>query len=291
MSGNPWYKRYPKDFFNGTTKLTFEQKGAYTLCLDLMYQDGGPIPDDPKWISRQLGCSMQLWRKLRQALIDHGKFTLTDDGRLANGRATYEMHMSRAATTAQTDRGKFGGRPKGHAETPSTSHSQQPSSAQEPAEKSQQSSNKLPTKLLLSEDNSSDINELGFTEEKPTQRLRDSESLLLPLPESVSARPREVEEVVLEAWKKTGLPCPRKMTGSRRKKLAARVKEHGLNGVLEAISAIGSSKFCHGQGAHEGWKASIDFLLNEEKCLWAIEGKYADRKSAEPDPHARWFGP
>ena len=30
---NPWYRRYPADFINGTFGMTLEEKGAYSLIL------------------------------------------------------------------------------------------------------------------------------------------------------------------------------------------------------------------------------------------------------------------
>lgn len=306
MSGNPWYKRYPKDFFDGTVNLTFEEKGAYTLCLDMMYRNGGPIPDDPHIIRNQLGCSMQLWKKLRKSLIEHGKLQVTDDGRLANSRATYEMHLSRVTSAAQGARAKHGGgRPRKHppqadASTPNVvsdmpmqqadSEVHVPRHEPEVAKNLQETSNLVPTKLPLFTPELCDFNVLGFTDQKP---LRDSERKSPPPPRK-SPYPREAEEAaVLEAWKKTGLPEPRKMSPERRRRLADRIRDHGLDGVLEAVVAIGNSRFCHGEGAKGGWKATFDFLVQERSCLGALEGKYADRgKSAgNNDPHAGWFGP
>lgn len=35
MAKRPWYKRYPSDFIAGTIGLSLEEKGAYSVCLDL----------------------------------------------------------------------------------------------------------------------------------------------------------------------------------------------------------------------------------------------------------------
>src|SRR5688572_31678835 len=50
-----WYKRCGADFIHGTMMLTLEEKGAYSLCLDLIYDRGGPIPDDARWLSGVCG--------------------------------------------------------------------------------------------------------------------------------------------------------------------------------------------------------------------------------------------
>ena len=53
----PWYRRYPDNFIAGTVGLTLEEKGAYSLVLDLMYVRGGPVPDEPRYIAQVLRVS------------------------------------------------------------------------------------------------------------------------------------------------------------------------------------------------------------------------------------------
>lgn len=110
MKGRPWYKRYPADILHGTMALNVAEKGAYNVVLDLIYDRGGPIPDDPKWLARQCGCSIQQWRTLRGGLIDHGKLTVTADGRLVNERATLEIARNEAEAEALREAGRAGGR-------------------------------------------------------------------------------------------------------------------------------------------------------------------------------------
>jgi len=86
MSARPWYKRYPADFIAGTLSLTLEEKGAYSVALDLIYDRHGPIPDDARWIARVCGCSTRRWNQIRQTLINAGKLILENDT-LDNNRA------------------------------------------------------------------------------------------------------------------------------------------------------------------------------------------------------------
>ena len=67
-----WYKRCGADFIHGTMMLTLEEKGAYSLCLDLIYDRGAPIPDDARWLSGVCGVSMRKWNALRNRLIELG---------------------------------------------------------------------------------------------------------------------------------------------------------------------------------------------------------------------------
>ena len=90
MNGLPYYKAYPRDFFEGTVGFSFELKAAYRLVLDLIYQHGGALPDDARHIAGQLGCSVRAWNSYKAALIDAGKIS-ADLGIISNFRADKEL--------------------------------------------------------------------------------------------------------------------------------------------------------------------------------------------------------
>jgi len=90
MNGLPYYKAYPRDFIEGTIGMSFEVKAAYRLVLDLIYMQGGNLPDDARYISGLLGCTVRKWGSLRKALIATGKITATN-GYLTNKRAVIEI--------------------------------------------------------------------------------------------------------------------------------------------------------------------------------------------------------
>src|SRR3546814_8063377 len=89
MSARPWYKRYGADFVHGSLGLSLEEKGAYSLCLDLIYDRGGPIPDDDRWLAGVCGVSIRKWKAVRARLIEAGKI-IERDGRLSNHSAEKE---------------------------------------------------------------------------------------------------------------------------------------------------------------------------------------------------------
>lgn len=90
MNGLPYYKRYPRDFIEGTIGLGFELKTAYAFLLDLIYMQGGQLPDEPRYISGLMECSIRKWKSLRQGLIDAGKIAVSG-GFLINFRAVSEL--------------------------------------------------------------------------------------------------------------------------------------------------------------------------------------------------------
>lgn len=91
MSGLPYYKAYPRDFLEGTVGMSLELKGAYRLLLDLIYMHSGKLPDDARFISGHLGCSVRAWNGLRKTLSDMGKI-VCENGIISNFRASFELH-------------------------------------------------------------------------------------------------------------------------------------------------------------------------------------------------------
>lgn len=90
MNGLPYYKAYPRDFIEGTIGMDFETKAAYRLVLDLIYMQGGNLPDDARYISGLLGCTVKKWNSLRDKLIAAGKIVVRGN-HLANYRADKEL--------------------------------------------------------------------------------------------------------------------------------------------------------------------------------------------------------
>jgi uncharacterized protein YdaU (DUF1376 family) len=69
----PWYKRYPDHFIAGTLHLTFEQRAAYSMLIDLAHGGERTIPNDDRMISAALGIRIQRWKRLKSSLNLAGK--------------------------------------------------------------------------------------------------------------------------------------------------------------------------------------------------------------------------
>lgn len=70
--------------------MPFEIKGAYRIVLDLIYMQSGDLPDDARYISGLLGCSVRKWTSIRKFLVDADKLIVTGDF-LTNYRAITEL--------------------------------------------------------------------------------------------------------------------------------------------------------------------------------------------------------
>lgn len=109
MSERPFYKRYPSDFIAGTIGLSLEEKGAYSLILDLLYDRWSPIPDDPRYIAGVCGVSVRRWNAIRSKLIEAGKIII-HDGHIDNHRAEKERENELKRAKERSESGAKGGK-------------------------------------------------------------------------------------------------------------------------------------------------------------------------------------
>jgi len=98
----PYYKRFPRDFLEGIIGLSFEEKGAYGIVLDLIYMRDGSLPDDPRYIAGQLGCSVRMWSKIKLSLVEKGKLSI-HDGVISNFRANYLLEETKKYQDKQSE--------------------------------------------------------------------------------------------------------------------------------------------------------------------------------------------
>lgn len=81
-----WYKRDPRAALTGMMELTLEERGAYNTVLDLIYDRGGDLPDDERFIAGWCRCDVRVWKRIRERLLNLGKLYVAN-GKLHNSRA------------------------------------------------------------------------------------------------------------------------------------------------------------------------------------------------------------
>ena len=261
-----WYKRCGADFIHGTMSLTLEEKGAYSLCLDLIYDRGGPIPDDARWLSGVCGVSIRKWTALRETLVNDKKLYVKY-GMISNARADFEIVSAELSSRKLRESGAKGGRKRAE-------------NASQPPENNDLGQATLKPKDKIREDKIDDTKvSYVVSVETPPAPANDFEA-------EESLKPAEV----VEAWNivaaKHGLPLVKKLTPARQRALNARLRQHTIEDFTEAIAAIGRSPFLHGEN-NRGWRADFDFLLQPTSFLRLIEGTYdsADPKQTRHQRH------
>lgn len=144
MNGLPYYKAYPRDFIEGTIGMSFELKGAYRLALDLIYMQGGNLPDDARYISGLLGCTIRKWKSLRAELVSLGKLTVNGEF-LTNERAVLELETLRKLRENQSQNAS-GPRKNKDLENPPLNHTEpepEPVEKKEPKGSSQKRGSRI----------------------------------------------------------------------------------------------------------------------------------------------------
>ena len=182
-----WYKRCGADFIHGTMALTLEEKGAYSLCLDLIYDRGGLIPDDARWLAGVCGVSLRKWSTLRQSLINAGKIYVTD-GMLGNVRADLELVSTEFQRRKLIESGSKGGRKRAENAATVNENSDLAQATLKPIEKIREDKKEPPTPL---------------EGERPKPTRRRASVATSPLPEDWSPGPFSVgtqSRVIVEGW-------------------------------------------------------------------------------------------
>lgn len=72
------------------------------------------------------------------------------------------------------------------------------------------------------------------------------------------------------------LPKCKRMTVGRSKGIIKILKKFSYEEILEVFNTLENSDFCKGNN-DRGWKASIDFVLSEEKFVRVLEGRYSNK--------------
>ena len=92
-----------------------------------------------------------------------------------------------------------------------------------------------------------------------------------------TVRRTDINRIILE-WNKLGLARVTKLTPStnRYKLLKARIKEYGVEKVLEAIEKVRGSGFLMGQ-SRTGWTIDFDWFVKPNNFPKVLDGNYDDR--------------
>jgi uncharacterized protein YdaU (DUF1376 family) len=90
----PYHRRYHQDALQGYRKLSLEERGAYTTILDLIYDEGGPIENNERWLAGELNCSLRKAKALLESLLTMRKLFINLQGKISNHRAEAELENS-----------------------------------------------------------------------------------------------------------------------------------------------------------------------------------------------------
>lgn len=105
-----WYKREPSKFIGGVVGLGPDVIGAYSIILDLIYQNDGPVANDARYLGGILGCSSRKAASLIDRLIVAGKLFVNSDGEISNAKAEQVIGERQETHRERAESGAKGGR-------------------------------------------------------------------------------------------------------------------------------------------------------------------------------------
>lgn len=92
----------------------------------------------------------------------------------------------------------------------------------------------------------------------------------------VALIPKNLESVAT-AWNNLNLSTIKSIQNTRLKLLNARIKDYGIDGVLQAINYIKESSFLKGQN-NKNWTITFDWLIKPSNFIKVLEGNYTDKE-------------
>lgn len=268
MSRQPWHKRFHSDALTGYQALDLEERGAYTTLLDLMYDRGEALQITDRLLAGYLNVSVRKAVAVVGQLIAKGKILRLPDGRLTNPR--FEKERENALKTARelAENGSKGGRKQSENKKFFNKNNEANQAGLEPASSYPEArSQKLE----------------GLSKDSPSA-ARSGE---LPLPKKPALIDLAIAQEALDAYNamaaKAGLAKAQRLTDTRRKQLAHRLKEcGGLTGWRMAMEQVAASDFLTGKVKH--WRADLDFILQSSSFTKIMEGAYANKPAPKHKP-------
>jgi uncharacterized protein YdaU (DUF1376 family) len=101
----PWVKWFPEKYLNGIRGLDLEVIGLYSIILNMIYDNEGPIPDDRRRLGMIVGMRAVALNRLIETLVDAGKLIIAD-GVISNPRAEEEITKRRAVVARLRENGE-----------------------------------------------------------------------------------------------------------------------------------------------------------------------------------------
>lgn len=115
MKAFPYYPHYVKDWLVGTGGMTLSERGLYITLLNIAWDNGARLPNDPAELRRWSGVDRQQWGRIWPRVRPHWTLSEPDeDGRQwwTNKRLSAEWEKLLARGARARANGSKGGRPR-----------------------------------------------------------------------------------------------------------------------------------------------------------------------------------
>lgn len=242
----PYYKRYPRKFFDATIGWNWEEKSIYGLVIDLIFMLDGKLPDDARYIAGQLGCSVRKWNSIREKLIISGKLEVKNEI-ISNKTADDLLIEQRSYRDKKAENRSRPNKNKDVKSRPST----------------------------VSRDKKIKDKKDTISDEIVSQKARPIDDVS----EAFEAYQSTARKLMADNAGDVVWPLVEKFTKERRAKLRSRLKENGIDAWRTVLAKASASSHCLGDNKRQ-WTASFDFLVSPSGFIKTLEGNYDDRTPA-----------
>lgn len=242
MSNLPYVAFYPGKWLGRTARLSALERGVFITLICEMYETMRPLKMEHKALARLCGTTPKTLEKALAVLLDDPNKLVMHDGGLWNHRVQKEIE--KAQKTSEISRKK--------------------------SQKRWEKRNKNNHDTMPQHCHGNAIQNQNHIEKD----IPDGISKKTPADDAFS--------VFCEAVASSPIAVPRKLTADRRRKIEARLREHGPEVWREACQRVAASPFCRGKN-DRGWRADLDFLLQPKSFNRLIEGGY---DQTEPRGHS-----
>lgn len=259
-----WYPWYFELYKADTMHLDPYQDGCYRRLIDHYMGTRQPLPDNDAALARIVGDSLANWVAMASAIVR--PFFKAKNGLLYHKKCDEILNNQDKKAKRLSESGKKGASKRWK----ETSELDGPAMAP-------------PLGSAIAEENRGDVfsneNTSDQHEGPPPPAAGESGKKGGAKNEPSAPEIQMALSIYNEVARKKFLPIPNKLTDGRRSKLKARLKDAGgLEGWRQAMQNLEASAFLCGQN-DKGWKADIDFILQEKSFTRLVEGFYAERKA------------
>lgn len=255
-----WYPWYFELYKADTMHLDPYQDGCYRRLIDHYMGTRQPLPDNDAALARIVGDSLANWVAMASAIVR--PFFKAKNGLLYHKKCDEILNNQDKKAKRLSESGKKGASKRWQENKDLDSPAMAP-----------------PLGSAIAEENRGDVfSKENTTPTPPDEKIESGKkggAKTEPSPPEIQMALSIYNEVA----RKKFLPIPNKLTDGRKSKLKARLKDAGgLEGWRQAMQNLEASAFLCGHN-DKGWKADIDFILQEKSFTRLIEGFYAERKA------------
>jgi uncharacterized protein YdaU (DUF1376 family) len=258
LSAPPYMRLYWADYHQDTRRLTRDEHGAYFLLLGEAWNRGGYLPDDDALLARWALATPEEWVGLKPVVMTY--FRIASKGRWRHKRISEELAAYEDVSRKRKTAGKKGG------------------------------------SLRRSKvDGNPEANAIAIAKHKPTKPEPEPEPKedtplapkgaggLFELEAGEAEPPLDEVQQAFDAWNilalAASLPRATILDDGRRRSIAKRLADGGLDAWTKALDGVARSRHCRGENDRK-WRADLDFVCQPKSWRRLLEGFYGT--DAEP---------